>query len=413
MIRSSVLPNGIRVITKKMEGTRTAALQIHVEAGAWDTDDDNEGVAHFLEHMMFKEADGLNGTELSRRLNELGVSQNAWTWFAETVYHISGIAGDDFYKAGELFCKMVSSTKWTKKELDTEKSIILEEINRYKDNTFYVLCEEHARHLHGKNHPFARTELGSAEQIKATTGKKLREFHSKFYTTGNCLVVASGDVCHEQILDIVATSLNLPYGTKNERSIVESYVNENRFDLDHDCEQAYVSIGVPLKVKATPKNKIIAEIAADVLGGSMGSRLFEYVREELGLAYAVHADASNERGRLCFAIMCGTSHDKIDEAADAIMLITSQMLEEGITEEELTLGRLDILKNLVYTDESSVGMSNRIRITTIHNGDPMELSKLEDIVRSVTLDDVNKFLKRIRPKFLIGTISRKVDPSGE
>jgi predicted Zn-dependent peptidase len=389
-IRESHLKNGLTLVTKQNPAVKTAAMLVKFNAGVWDTDDRNEGVPHFLEHMMFNRCGDMASQDVWTAFDNLGAEVNAYTWYAETVYYITGVAGPRFEKACELLCQMLSDHNF--QDIEKERGIILEEVKRRNDINAGILGYESSKDAWG-DHPFGRDGVGSIEQVENITVEDLEEFYSKYYVPENCTVVVAGDVDHKKLMALVRKNLVLPTGEKNVRELPEPEFNTDTYRLHADCQQSEVSLDAYVNRKIeTVKDRMMLRIFNDVFGCGTSSRLFVEVREKRSLAYGVSGRLTLLNNYVMLFMDAGVSPENVDITIEVMEQVLEEMLDFGMTEEELNRGRLAVIKNIVHEEESTRGTAfGLLSSMNVHNT-AVDIDTTLTVLDSITLDDINEFI---------------------
>lgn len=332
-LRSTVLGNGMTVITDRMEGVRSISLGLWFKVGSRDERADQVGLAHFMEHMMFKGTPSAGPLEISMQFDRLGASINAFTAKEYTCYH-ARFVDDKLEPALSGLADMVMNSLFAQDAIDTEREVVIEEIASSNDAPDDYVFDLYAMSsLPG--HPIGLPVLGTRERVGSYEHADCIAFHDEHYHAGNLTLAAAGNVDHDALVAL-AERLFAPMrpGTRASRTLAEPHFAADVFAQKRDIEQAHIVYGVPW-LALGDERRYTAGVLMTLLGGSMSSRLFQEVREKRGLAYSIYAMQAAYQGVGQWCIYAGTRPDNVAEVVRLIREEVARLASDEVTEEEL------------------------------------------------------------------------------
>ncbi|MFC7405295.1 M16 family metallopeptidase [Georgenia alba] len=418
VVRRSVLPGGIRVLTEAMPGQRSTAVGAWVAVGSRDETDGHHGSTHFLEHLLFKGTPNRSALDIAEAFDAVGGEANAATGKEHTAYY-ARVLDDDLPMATEVILDMVTSALLDPAELETERGVILEELAMNDDDPTDVAHERFALAVLG-DHPLGRPIGGTPETIRAVPRDAVLEHYRRTYVPSELVVTAAGSVDHErlcaQVLDAVrqggweldpqaapvprrlgaadahARGVDVPGSGAVVLPGPESVLlptTGSAVTVHRPIEQANVLLGGP-GLAAGDERRYVLSVLTTVLGGGMSSRLFQEVREKRGLAYATYAFASSYAEAGTFGLYAGCAPDKVEEVTTLLGTEWQRLAEEGISEEELRRGIGQLRGNIVLGLEDNGSRMSRLGRAEIVHGELVGLDELIARISAVTADQVRE-----------------------
>lgn len=399
LIQRTVLPGGLRVVTEAVPALRSAAFGITADTGSRDEDTAHAGAAHFLEHLLFKGTKRRGAQEISVLMDGVGADHNAYTTKEQTTFYTKSL-DQDLGLAIDVVSDMITSSVLDPGEVETERGVILEEIAMYEDEPSELVDDVFAARFF-EDSPLGRPILGSRETIGGLTRERIQEQYERCYVPANLIVAAAGNLRHEQVVDWVTTAFDeqlhmagnaRPAPPRLGGQPVASQPVASQPGtalLSRDTEQAHVLLG-RAGVTHTDERRHAVRVLTCILGGGPSSRLFQQVREQRGLAYAVHGFTSCYADTGLVQIYVGCLPDKIDEVLAVCRGELARAAEHGVTAEELARAKGQLRGSHVLATE---GASARMgRLTTHELSHPRHYSLAEDLAMldGVTTADVHR-----------------------
>ncbi len=350
-LRRTVLPNGLIVLTERMDHLRSVAMGVWVKSGSRCETAEVNGISHFVEHMLFKGTRSRSAQRIAREMDSIGGNLDAFTSKETICFNVKSLA-DHVPIALDVLTDMVLNPTFAETEIERERGVILEEIKIDEDNPD-VLVHELFTQSFWKGHPLGKPILGTTETVGRLGQQHLFTYHGARFHGENMVFSAAGNLDHDQFTAAVAEKFSaLPSGAPpQELSAPEPsarIILRNKKAL----EQVQICLGVPAP-SITDDNRYATLILNTVLGSGMSSRLFQTIREDRGLAYSVYSDLSPYRdtGNLC--VYAGTSASKAVEVVDLILAEFRNLKETPVGEEELTRAKDQVRGNILLGLESS------------------------------------------------------------
>ena len=381
-------PNGLIVYSESLPGVRSAAVGIYVRAASAHERREQMGISHLLEHMVFKGTERRSARQLALELEVRGGSLDAFTGRDYTSYQ-AHVLDADLPLAVEILTDLVRRPLLRPADLEPERSVILEEINGVADTPDDLVFELHAATL-WPDHAYGYSILGTPETLTGISADDLQGLHRGGYYRGNCVIAAAGHVDHEQLLTgleregwFEGNGREPPRPGAGARPAVHGLARHE----ERDTAQTHVVLGSDTFPLRDPRRFALA-ILVNVFGGGMSSRLFQRVREELGLAYAVFAYKSFYQGTGQLGVYVGTQTSAADQAVEAIRAEYDRLAREGLPPDELAHGKQQLKGQIMLSLESPVARMGRLAGFTLHDDRYRPLDEMLADVDAVTPDDI-------------------------
>ena len=391
-VRRTVLPNGLTVLSEHMPWVRSVALGTWVKSASIHEPADKMGVSHLLEHAVFKATPTRSAKDIALSLEVLGGSLDAYTSREHTSYQ-ARVLDEHVTQAADVLADVVFRPLLREADVTMERKVVLEEISMVEDTPDDQVFELHNSQLWG-DHPYGYSILGTRETVASLTANDLRDLHNDVYHCGQVVVAAAGNIEHDALLDVldrsgwldVRADGHAPRQPAAPRTAPVSYAHHER----RDQAQTHVVLGTATVPHRDPRRYAIALVSV-LLGGGMSSRLFQRVREELGLAYTVQTFQSFHLDTGMQGVYVATAPETADDAVSAINDELASVAANGIPEEEIELGRSQ-LKGQVTLSMESVGSRMYRAATGELFGEPIqtldEVLALIDAIDAATVRKV-------------------------
>ncbi|MBP6856256.1 MAG: insulinase family protein [Candidatus Pacebacteria bacterium] len=394
-IQKKTLPNGLRVLFVSLPESPTVTVQILVRTGSRDEKEREHGISHFLEHMCFKGTKVRpSALHISKELEGLGAQSNAFTSYEYTGYYAKSQASHALLLV-DIISDIYLNSTFPESEIQKEKGVVIEEINMYKDRPDHEVHEDWRR-IFFEQGPLSRPIIGTKESVTSFSRKDLLLYQKKHYIPKNTVVVVSGTFDENKIYkEIKSRFENIDSKTPAKRvrpkissSTIRNFVKEKKTD------QAHLVIGVPAYDSFKPEKYALA-VLSTILGGGMSSRLFQLLREEMGVAYYVYAHSSYLTDHGYFEIGAGVDKNRVQEVLEVIKKEIASVVENGVTDEELHRAKEYMIGSMYLDLESSDAFGAYYGMQEVL-GRPIESPKeKEKLLRKVSLSDVSRVAKKI------------------
>ncbi|HET6505198.1 MAG TPA: pitrilysin family protein, partial [Baekduia sp.] len=385
--RLTELGSGVRVVTESMDSVRSAALGFWIGTGSGFEDADRAGLSHLLEHMLFRGTARYGSLEIDQIFDGMGAEINAGTG-KETTSVYSRVLDVHLERAFDVMADMVWRPRIADEDLAQEREIVLEEIAMYEDDpqdrVFDVLGEA----VFG-DHPLGRAIIGTREVVAGTPASEMKAFHAARYTAQNVVVAAAGSVDHDRLVELVQATIGDPAPSgppPTPLAIPDAAVARRRF-LAKETEQYHVALGAP-GIARDDERRFALRILDTVLGGTSSSRLFQEVREQRGLAYAVYSFQSLYRGTGQVGLYLGTRPDNVGSAMEVVARELEKLREEPATPEELARAKENVKGRIVLALESTSARMNRLGASLLGDLPLLSVDEVVEHIEAVTHDDL-------------------------
>ncbi len=389
-IRRSVTPGGLRVVSEAMPGARCAAFGIWVGVGSRDETRGLAGTSHFLEHLLFKGTQRRDALEIATVMDAVGGEMNAFTSKEYTCYY-ARVLDEDLPLAVDVVCDMVTSSVIAAADVETERSVVLEEISMHDDEPADAVHEAFAAALFG-DHPLGRPVIGTVDSVSALTRAAIKGYYRRRYTPSSMVVAAAGNVDHATLVRMVRRAFDghvvagaAPSSVRRSSPVPPPVARATR--QERSTEQANVIIGTAALHRSDPRRHALA-VLSNALGGGMSSRLFQEVRERRGLAYSVYSFATHHADTGTFGVYAGCAPGKVDEVLDVVRRELSLAAEHGLTDEECTRAKGQLRSSLVLGLEDAGSRMSRLGKGELVHGRIQPLAQQVRLIDKVTPREV-------------------------
>jgi predicted Zn-dependent peptidase len=359
-LRRTVLPNGLIVLTERMDHMRSVAMGVWIKSGSRCEAAESNGISHFVEHMLFKGTRSRSAQNIAREMDSIGGNLDAFTGKETICFNTKSLASH-VPIALDVLADMVLNPLFAPADIERERGVILEEIKIDEDNPDILVSELFTQSF-WKDHPLGKPILGTIKTVARLDQPTLVGYHGDRFHAGNMVFSAAGNLEHDHFVEEAAAKFSglatgpvmseLPAPEASLRVILR-----NKKAL----EQVQICLGVPAP-PIMDENRYATLILNTVLGGGMSSRLFQTIREERGMVYSIYSDLSPYRDTGTLCVYAGTSVGKALEVVDLILAEFRNLKQDPIPEEELTRAKDQLKGNILMGLESSTSrMANLAR----------------------------------------------------
>ncbi|MBU1992911.1 insulinase family protein [Patescibacteria group bacterium] len=390
MFRKTTLANGLRIITKKLESTKSVTVLILVGAGSRYEDKKNNGISHFLEHMFFKGAEKYKNTkEVSEAIDSVGGDFNAFTGKEYAGYFVK-VASTHIGRAFDVLSDMLCNSKFDSAEIDKERSVILEEFNMYQDTPMYQIGWKFEELVYG-DQPLGWDQIGTKELISNVTHDDFVKYFKSLYVPGNMVLAVTGNIEHKEVVDMIGKYFELGNEKKAfDFEAAKENKGEKRIYLKNKkTEQAHLAIGYPAYPEMHEDHWAL-KVLSVILGGNMSSRMFLSVREARGLAYYIHTNTDDYMDTGLISTTAGVDLKRIDLAITAILEQYEKIAFEDVPKEELKKAKEFIKGKMILKLEDSEEYAHLLGKYELLHENPKTPEEIMQAVDKVTVPDVKR-----------------------
>ena len=387
-LRRTVLPNGLTVLSEHMPGVRSVSFGAWVRAASLHEPRERMGVSHLLEHMVFKGTERRSAHEIALSLEALGGSLAAYTSREHTVYQ-GRVLDEHLAEAADVIGDIMFRPTLRDIDLALERKVILEEIGMVEDTPDDLVFEMHNETLWGQ-HPYGYSILGTRETVNGLGVADLRALHTRAYHPGQLVVAATGNVEHDRLLDVLGGTgwLDRPGGdaTPLPAQMPVSAAPVTRH-ITRDGAQTHIVAGTASVPHGDPRRFPLLLLSM-LLGGGMSSRLFQRVREELGLAYAIYTYQTFHADTGMHGVYVATAPESAGAALDAIREELQAVVTHGLPDDEIAMGRQQLKGQVTLSLESVSSRMYRAASVELYHEPYRTLDEVLALIDAITVDEV-------------------------
>lgn len=383
MVQIETLPNGVRLVTEHIQTVRSAALGIWVGGGSREEEGAESGAAHFIEHMLFKGTARRTAQDIARETDAIGGQMNAFTTKECTCFY-GRVLDDHLPQALDILYDMVYHSSFTQEAVETERGVILEEIDMYEDTPDDLCAEKLAAQVF-QGSPLARPILGAKETLEGMTGDFLRDYHRLHYEGHNTVVALAGSFSPAILDDLRQRFSRLPAGQP--RPLVPAAYTPGFVATAKPIEQNHLTLAFPGLDYNSPR-RFALQLLSSILGGGVSSRLFQTVREQQGLCYSIYSYGAGHADTGLFCLYTALNRDTEAKALATIRQVVDQLRQEGPTQEELTRAREQSKANVMMGLESTQSRMSHAGRSLLFSGEILTPEQIIAAYDAVTREDV-------------------------
>jgi predicted Zn-dependent peptidase len=380
------LNNGIRIVTERLDYVRSASIGIWIGTGSRIEDKPESGISHFLEHMLFKGTHRRSAEQIAMEMDSLGGHMDAYTT-KELVNYGTKVLDERLPEAFDVLSDLVLNPVFREEDLEKEKGVILEELKMEFDNPEYLVHDLFVRNFWG-DHPLGWPIIGNQETIKSFGKDQLRAYWQQVYSPENLLITAAGNIEHSSFVALAdATFGSLkPVGFSGEISQPSGHSFIELQNKD-SLEQMHVLLGVPT-YSLVDSRRFATYVLSTILGGGMSSRLFQKIREQRGLAYAVFSELNLYRDSGAFQFYAGCAPETAKEVVQLIMEEIRAIKKDGVTAEELRRAKDNLKGGTALSMEGSGSRMNNLARQALFHDRFFSIEEMLLQIEGVTLEQV-------------------------
>lgn len=400
----SVLQNGLRVVSLKYPQYETVSLGIWVKTGSACEQEDNNGVSHFLEHMVFKGTASRTAAEISEDIENVGGQTNAYTSREFTAFYAKMLK-DDAELAVDVLCELITSPQFAEDELLKEREVVVQEIKQtYDDPGDIVFDYMQAQAFAGQ--AMGRPILGTAERVRSFGARELRHYMGTNYAAENMVFCAVGNIDHRSLVEMVEKRLG---GLQPKTSFVadRQHYTGGYFAEMRDTEQAQVVLGFDGYSYADDRY-YAAMLMSTILGGGMSSRLFQEIREKRGLVYSIYSFPTFYTGAGFTGIAAATDNEQVNKMLPVIVDEIKKIAEHPVSETELKRAKAQVKSAIMMSLESSSAVSEKLARQLLLFNRSIPIAETIRKIDEVGIEDIRNSAVNIfssRPTYaLVGNI---------
>ena len=390
MFAKTILDNGIRIISQEMHDHRSVSLGIWVENGSRHESAPQNGISHFIEHLLFKGTERRSATQIAEEMDAVGGVLNAFTSKEQTCYYAK-VLDDNLPLAIDLLTDIFLDSSFDPEEIERERSVILQEMSQSEDTP-----DDYVHDLFSldffKDHPIGRPICGRQETVKRFQRADFVDFFKTRYRPSRVIVAAAGNFRHDQLVEEMAARLGMVGdGSEPLAALLDGErkptMASGVYPHSKELEQVHLCLGMAGVAQSDPR-RYPAYVLNTLLGGGMSSRLFQEIREKRGKAYSVYSFSSSYKDVGYLGVYAGTSIESAEEVVDLVVKELRKLAAGEITDEELARTRGQLVGGMMLGLESTDSWMSHIARNEIYFGKTVTTEEICQRIRAVSRDEV-------------------------
>ncbi len=391
-IREVTLPNGMPILFEKMPSLRSVTVAVWARIGSRHEDPSEYGIAHVVEHMIFKGTATRTARQIAESLEFIGGESNAFTSREYSCYYAK-VANTDWDLAIDVLSDIVRKSTFDKVELEKERKVILEEIAMYEDNPEEMSHENLSSRIFDDRlgHPI----IGTREIVQSMTQKQVSRFYKDYYHPSNLFVTVVGNLSD----DAFQRGIDRFWPEAAPKRALKPEEGKSRFRKGHtEVRKEIEQLHLCLATKGLPvvhKDRFVLHLINNYLGGGMSSRLFQEIREKRGLAYSVYTFVQAYRDIGFFGIYCGTSPNRVDKVKALVRSELERVAEKGISQKRLRQLKRQVRAGFLLGLEKTGFRINRLGVSQIYFGKTYSVDDVVAQIDSITHEDVLRVSRKL------------------
>jgi len=407
-IQKTTLPNGIRVVSEYVDFVHSAALGFWIVAGSQNETKETNGIAHLLEHMAFKGTTNRTAFQIAHSIESLGGILNAFTSKDLTCYYTRLMA--EYIDTGvDVLSDLILNSLFKNEDLNREKGVIIEEIKEIEDTPGDVIHDYFAQELY-PDHPLGRPIQGTVENVKLIGVNQLKDFVKTYYTADRLVVVASGKVEHEHLVELTNKYMSDIHAGNCKIAVPGVLpIREYRKVYSKPIGQSHIMLGRRIFPQSDCRRYHLALLNV-ILSGGMSSRLFHNIREKYGFVYAIYSFADFYSNEGLFGFYAGVDSNRMEKVKFKIYKELEKLATDPVPEEELKKVKQQFKGGLVLSLENMLARMSRLAKIEIFEEKLLTIDELLKIIESISSKDLQNLASYLYDKdVFIETIIKPQD----
>ncbi len=386
MIKHSLLNNGIKLVTEQMSYVNSVSIGFWIKVGSRNENEQLQGISHFIEHLLFKGTTSRTSKQIAEELETVGGSLNAFTSREYTCIY-ARVLKEDLCLAIDLLCDMLLNSTFDLNEIEKEKNVVLEEIMMYEDTPDELIHDLFTQKVwHG--HSLGRAILGTKETVMGLNRENIIEYFKEYFIPQNIVISAAGNLEHDAIKEELENKFK-DFKVEAKNVVEESgpEFKSLKFTKIKKTEQTHICLGT--KGVSQNSDKLYhLMVFNNILGGGVSSRLFQSVRENMGLAYSIYSYMSSYSDQGLFIIYAGTSPKNVNVVLDEIFKQTNSLSRRDLTLDELQRTKNQLRGNILLNMENVSHRMSRIGRTMMSYGRVVTAEEVIEKINKVSIEDL-------------------------
>jgi predicted Zn-dependent peptidase len=392
--RKTVLPNGIRVVTEELPHVRSISVGVWVEVGSRDEQPENNGITHFIEHMVFKGTKRFSVPQIARSLESVGGYLNAFTTKEHTCFY-ARVLDQHLERSIDVISDLLQHPLFPEKEIEKEKQVVIEEIKNTEDEPDDLIHEYFERnifHRHSLGYPI----IGNKENVARFSANDLRSYTERYYRSGNIVLAAAGSLKHDKVVELVEKYFHsIPKGHgpgRRRRGPKTSHPRKEIFEKS--IKQSHICIG-SIGYSAKSEQRHALYVLNTLLGEGMSSRLFQNIREKYGFAYSIYSFINLLSDTGDMGVYIGTDQKHIEKSLELIQKELDNLATKPVSAAELKRAREQVKGSMTLGLESTSSRMMRLGSGELFYGKFMPIDEILKKISDVSVEDIQDVAKTL------------------
>lgn len=389
---SATLESGPWVLVEEVPSSRSVSVGIWVKVGSRDDPDPHPGLAHFLEHLLFKGTTPRDAAQIAREIDAVGGHLNGATG-KECTFYYADVPADGIPVALEILADLVLHPALDPRELERERGVVLEEIRGHDDDPEQYAYDLFAGGLWEKAHPLSRSVLGERRTIEKVSREEIAEHHRRFYRPENMVLAACGALEAGRLVEAVERLFGGSSPSSPLPARIPPQMRSGRAFHERDIGQSHMYLGLP-GPDAADEDRFPLEVVNAVLGDGMSSRLFRLIREKRGLAYAITSSVTHYSDAGSWIVYAGIAPRNVAEVTGITLGELHRLRHEGISPDELSLAKEKLRGHLILGLETNANRMSRLGSAAVTGRKILSPDELISRLDAVAFEDVTRVIER-------------------
>lgn len=400
MLTIQTLENGMKVVLEEIGYVRSISFGIWVKNGTRNEHPEENGISHYIEHMMFKGTENRSARQIAEEMDALGGQINAYTTKEYTCYH-TRVLDKHIDRALDVMSDMLLYPAFAQEDVDKERNVIMEEIDMYEDAPEELVHDALQDGIF-RGCSLGMPILGTAETISTLTAEKIRHYYEGNYHTENIILAVAGGFEQAEMLE----KLNQYFGTWKAKKPYAPFetaatCQKVRIHREKDVEQLHTCIAFPGLEREHPLKYALA-VFNTIFGGGMSSRLFQKIREEMGLTYSIYSYTTAFADAGLFSICASMNPSQAERVYEGIFQEIEAVKKEGISEKLLNVTKEQILSNFIIGSESTMNRMTSAGAAFLLRGNVQTLEEVTEQIEKISQEEIHAVMELLFDRDKIG-----------
>jgi predicted Zn-dependent peptidase len=388
--KKTILNNNLRIITEEIPYVESFALGITINGGSRDEPLQKSGIAHFLEHSVFRRSKKMNSKQIASQFESLGAYTNAFTTQEITCFYVRALT-EHFVKILKILNEITFNPSFVPREIEKERHIIYEEIKSYEDDPEEYILDIGDRQLYGE-HPLGNPIIGTADSLSLITIDDLVNYHEKFYSLSNITFTFAGALPHEFVVEKIFNQVRNNF---NSKPIIISRVTPevtipSKIEIVNPMQQAHLLLGKPtLSYKHPDKNALA--VLNILFGDGLSSRLYQNLRDKYGIAYTIYSSSQLYSDCGSFYIYAATDKSKVNKTKELVFKEIEKL--DTISENDLKRAKVQYKTGIIMELESMSARMQSLAKMELLEGELETLQTTLEKVDKISMEDIQRVVK--------------------